>query len=290
MINSTSTAGLTEEEEAKNESFTASLIAKIVDNLQIEVRPSRLHDALARLTAGQVRNIHIRYEDKVSVPGHPFSAGLTLSAFSAISTDENWLPTFITNSSLGIHKLAKLESLALYFDTDSESLAGFPIEVAIKKFTDLIAREGHESEHQFVLKPVSGEGRLVLNNKVDHQTPKTDLELRFKELGFVLDGDQYRDVLSMIDLFHFYIRQREYRSFRPSLEMMAENRQKALWGFAIKAISTEVHERNKKWSWAYFAERRDDRKNYVTLFKAKSRKEISAEVRSALVSVDEARG
>jgi vacuolar protein sorting-associated protein 13A/C len=32
--------GLSSEDEAKNESFTASLVTKIVDNLQIEVSPS----------------------------------------------------------------------------------------------------------------------------------------------------------------------------------------------------------------------------------------------------------
>ena len=117
-----------------------------------------------------------------------------------------------------------------------------------------------------------------MNHKVDGTTPKTDAELLFKELGFVLDADQYRDVLSMIDLFHFYIRQREYRPFRATQALIEENKQKALWQFAIQAIKTEVHEKNRKWSWAYFAERRDDRKNYVQLFKAKSRNDITFDV------------
>lgn len=117
-----------------------------------------------------------------------------------------------------------------------------------------------------------------MNHKVDATTPKTDAELLFKELGFVLDADQYRDVLSMVDLFHFYIRQREYRSFRPAIKEMEENRAKGLWKFALEAIGTEVHERNRKWSWAFFQERRDDRKDYVALFKAKSRNEIVSEV------------
>lgn len=38
-------AGMSAEEEKKNESFTASLITKIVDNLQIEVRLLSLADA-----------------------------------------------------------------------------------------------------------------------------------------------------------------------------------------------------------------------------------------------------
>jgi vacuolar protein sorting-associated protein 13A/C len=36
--------------------------------------------------------------------------------------------------------------------------------------------------------------------------------------------------------------------------------------FALNAIRSEVHEKNRKWSWEYFAERRDDRKAYVKLF------------------------
>jgi vacuolar protein sorting-associated protein 13A/C len=176
-----------------------------------------------------------------------------------------------------------LESLAVYFDTESESLAGYPVEEAIVKFNALIAKEGHHTpDHQFVLKPVSGQGRLVMNHKVDANTPKTDAELLFKELGFVLDADQYRDVLSMVDLFHFYIRQRDYRPFRPALVEFEENRSRAMWKFALDAIKTEVHEKNRKWSWEYFAERRDDRKDYVALFKAKMRAEIDPDVSSHL--------
>lgn len=30
---------------------------------------------------------------------------------------------------------------------------------------------------------------------------------------------------------------------------------------------SQIHERNRKWTWAYFEERRDDRKAYVELYK-----------------------
>lgn len=180
-----------------------------------------------------------------------------------------------------MHKLATLDSLAVYFDTDSPSLAGHELSEAIVQFTDLIAREGHTPSHQFVLKPVSGQGRLVMNKKVDAHTPKTDAELLFQELGFVLDADQYRDALSMVDLFHFYIRQREYRSFRPPQEEFEKNRNRALWKFATSAIRSEVHEKHRQWSWEYFAERRNDRKAYVELFKKKTLGTIDVEVRLA---------
>ncbi|KAL7343935.1 hypothetical protein BJY59DRAFT_711306 [Rhodotorula toruloides] len=269
MLTTHPAPGLSAEEEQKNQSFTTSLINKIVDNLQIEIR-----------------NIHIRYEDKLSVPGHPFSVGLTLSRFSAVSTDENWQPTFITKHAGPVHKLATLDSLAVYFDTDSPSLAGHELSDAIVKFTDLIARGGHTPSHQFVLKPVSGQGRLVMNKKVDAHTPKTDAELLFQELGFVLDADQYRDALSMVDLFHFYIRQREYRSFRPPQEEFEKNRNRALWKFATSAIRSEVHEKHRQWSWEYFAERRNDRKAYVDLFKKKTLGTIDVEESQELVDLE----
>lgn len=37
------------------------------------------------------------------------------------------------------------------------------------------------------------------------------MTLLFDELGFVLDDEQYRDALLMVDLFHFYLRQQQVR-------------------------------------------------------------------------------
>ena len=260
------------EDAQKNESFTSSLITKIVDNLQITVR-----------------NIHIRYEDDLSNPEHPFSAGLTLAEFSAVSTDSEWNPTFIQNSSEGIHKvrgneprhsdvpltcnllyqLARLESLAAYWDTDAESLAGYSLSEAQEKFKALIAREGQTQDHQFILSPVSGAGRLVMRKKMTPEVAKMDAELLFDQLGFALDDEQYRDVISVADLFHFFTRQAQYRSFRPLAQELEDNRPRAMLRFAGRAILNEVHEKHKVWSWDYFRQRRDDRKQYVTLFKEK---------------------
>lgn len=246
-------AGMSSEEAQKNESFTSSLVTKIVDNLQITVR-----------------NIHARYEDKLSNPEHPFAAGFTLSEFSAVSTDANWNPTFIQNSADGIHKLGRLESLAVYWDTDSVSLGGLAnIAETQQRFKELIPKESHVPSHQYILKPVSGAGRLIIRHKMNADTPKLDAQLLFDELGFALDDEQYRDVLSVADLFHFYTRQAQYRRFRPSQEDLDKNRPRALLRFAGKAIVNEVHEKYRVWSWDYLRQRRDERKEYVALFKKK---------------------
>jgi Vacuolar sorting-associated protein 13, N-terminal len=41
------------------------------------------------------------------------------------------------------------------------------------------------------------------------------LNLLFEELGFILDEEQYRDALMLVDLFHYFIRHQEYKKDQP---------------------------------------------------------------------------
>jgi len=216
-----------------------------------------------------VKNIHIRYEDSISTPGHPFSLGFTLEEFSAVSTNERWEPDFIQGHVEISHKLAKLGSLAIYWNTDSEHLSGKPHQEVVEAFKGLIASGGSENiakSHQFVLKPVNGIGRIEMNKTNNNDRPRMKSQLLFDEIGFVLDEDQYRDLLMMVDLFHFYIRHQQYKKYQPKGVSPKED-PRAWLKFATDAVINQIHERNRKWSWEYFKERRDDRKRYIELFK-----------------------
>ncbi|KAK7064233.1 hypothetical protein R3P38DRAFT_3417731, partial [Favolaschia claudopus] len=237
----------------QSQGLIQSLIAKIINNLQVTVK-----------------NIHIRYEDKLSVPGHPFAAGVTLAGFTAVSVNGHWQPAFIESTAGAIQKLAKLQSLALYFDTDCASIAGLPPAESIKKFTSLISTSAQDTNHQFILKPVSGEGRITMNHKFNKETPQFDVQLLFDEIGVALDDKQYRDIISLVDMYHFYIRQHQYRKFRPSETEFTGNRARYRLRYAGTAILEGVRDRRRKWTWAYFAERRDDRNRYVDLFQKKT--------------------
>ncbi|PCH33647.1 vacuolar protein sorting-associated protein vps13 [Wolfiporia cocos MD-104 SS10] len=240
------------QDSPQSQGLLSSLITKIVNNLQVSVK-----------------NIHIRYEDKLSVPGHPFAAGVTLADFTAQSVNEKWEPAFIDSKAGAIHKLGKLQSLAVYFDTDAESMAGLSHAEFIQKFLEQIPKGDHLPNHQFVLKPVTGEGRIIMNHDQSKDQPQFDVQLLFDEIGVILDDNQYRDTISLVDMYHFYVRQHQYQKFRPNTDELTENRARALLRFAGRAILDEVHERKHKWTWAYFAERRDDRHRYVELFRRK---------------------
>lgn len=269
ILNSRSPAGMSEEEAQKNQSFTDSLVTKIVDNLQVTIK-----------------NIHVRYEDTLSNPGHPFSVGASLAELSAVSTDGNWEPKFIQQSSSLTHKLSKLEALAIYWNTDSDNWRTLPATEIVAAFKEHIkATDFASGEHQFILRPVTGSGKIVLNKASTYDKPKTKATLLFEELGFNLDEDQYRDALMMLDLFHFYIRSQQYRKYRPK-DCTPKSNPKAWLVFAFNAIHNEVHERNHRWTWAYFAERRDDRKTYVDLFKKSSLQSISPDESESLKKLE----
>ena len=70
----------------------------------------------------------------------------------------------------------------------------------------------------------------------------------------------------------------QYAKYR-SPEVPLENRPRALLTFAGNAILDSVRERKRRWTWAFFAERRDDRRRYVKLFKKKQLNTTTNEVR-----------
>lgn len=255
--------GLSKEEQKKSQSFTESLVTKIVDNLQVTVK-----------------NIHVRYEDSISAPGHPFALGATLEEFSAVSTNGQWAPTFIQNASDTTHKLATLAALAVYWNTDSELLGSgrevseadelVPHDEMLRKFKAMISNSAGAtgSSHQYILKPVSGQAKIELDKSGDTYTPKFKANLLFDEIGVVLDDDQYRDALMMADLFHYFIRHQEYKRLQPK-DVTPKEDPRAWFQFAGNAVLSKIHERNRRWTWDYFRERRDDRLRYIEIFKKK---------------------
>lgn len=264
IIKERNSEGMSQEDQRRNQSFTQSMITAVVDNLQISIK-----------------NVHFRYEDSVASPGHPFSVGLTLKELSAVSTDSEWNPTFIQSTSSTTHKMAVLGALSVYWNTDSELLGtgrgsdigadaqGIGYAELMQKLKNGIDSDG---ANQFMLRPVSGRAGLELDKSGKYDRPAIKARLLFDELGFVLDDHQYRDALMLVDLFHYFIRHQEYKKFQPKSRPKEDPR--AWLKFAGDAVLNKIHERNRRWSWGYLKERRDDRIGYIQLFKKKKRDEV----------------
>ncbi|KAI8144971.1 hypothetical protein BJV82DRAFT_536853 [Fennellomyces sp. T-0311] len=262
-----------QKEDEGNDGFISQLTTKIVDNLQVSIK-----------------NIHLRFEDNVSDPGHPFAAGITLKELSAVSTDGEWKPTFISEMTSTIHKLATLHSLSAYWNTDAKSLAGLPHEEATRVYTDLIpdgstgATSDHQ--HQYILKPVSGTGKVKLNKQFGKDTAKTDVTLLFDELGICLDDHQYRDAILLVDLFHANLKKQKYLKFHPGNEEKPKSNPRAYWKFAQDAVLSEIHDRHYKWSWDHFRTRRDQRHAYIECYSASKMNKATQEQKEKLEGLE----
>ena len=281
LIKERNTEGLSQEEQNKNQSFMNSLVTAIIDNLQVSIK-----------------NIHIRYEDSLAAPGHPFALGLTLKEFSAVSTDQNWIPTWVQSSSGTTHKLATLGSLAFYWNTDAElvgtgkgSMVGAEAqEIDHEALKQKFREDIEEGENQqYMLKPVSGRAAIEMDKTGRIEKPKIKARLIFNELGFVLDEDQYRDALMMVDLFHYFVRHQEYKKFQPKSTPKEDPR--AWLRFAGQAVLNKIHERNRRWTWDYMKERRDDRIKYIDLFKKKKKaQQLTQDEQKDITSLEEKLG
>ncbi|KAI1625793.1 hypothetical protein EDD37DRAFT_625576 [Exophiala viscosa] len=267
LLKERNTEAMSPEEAQKNQSFTQSVVTAIVDNLQVSIK-----------------NIHVRYEDSIATPGHPFAVGLTLKEMSAVSTDSDWRPTFIQSTSGTTHKLAVLNSLALYWNSDADLFGtgkGGDVgadaqeidkDEMIRRFRDGIENTGNS---QYLLKPVSGRAGIEIDKTGKTDKPKMKARLLFQELGFILDEDQYRDALMLVDLMHYFIRHHQYTKDQPKKSPKEDPR--AWVKFAGNAVLDKIKDRNRKWTWDYFKERRDTRLRYIELFKKKKKEQKMTE-------------
>jgi len=251
------------EEQKKTQSFTESMTTAIIDNLQVAIK-----------------NIHVRYEDAISTADHPFALGLTIKELSAVSTDSDWKPSFIQSTSGTTNKLATLGELAFYWNTDAKLFgtgkgADVGAEAQKSDHGNMIEmfRKALESgePQQYMLKPVSGRAAIEMDKTGKLEKPKIRARLLFQELGFVLDEEQYRDALMMVYLFHYFVRHQEYKKWQPSSTWKEDP--KAWLRFAFTAVHSRIQDRNRRWTWGYMKERRDDRIRYIELFKRKRKEE-----------------
>lgn len=230
-----------------DDTFVSALVTKIIDNLQVVIK-----------------NIHVRYEDSKSHPGNPFSVGLTLSNLSAVSTDSTWNEAFLEDPKAPTHKLLKMDSLAMYWTPSSESLLNLPSSEFITRFQSLIHSEANPVEMRYLLKPVSGLGKILLRKRMEPGMAKNLVNLEFESFRIKLDNEQYYDVLMLAQNFILANRNIQYRKYRPVKE---DESPEKMFKYAVTCVLEKIKSRNRTRLWMSVIKRRQIRKKYVELFK-----------------------
>ncbi|XP_073012998.1 uncharacterized protein [Typha latifolia] len=213
-------------------SWLGSLIATIIGNLKVTIS-----------------NVHIRYEDSISNPGHPFCSGVTLSKLAAVTMDENGNETFDTSGALDrLRKSLELQRLAAYHDSDS-----LPWKLD-KKWEDLTPNEWTEifqggiDEHsgdgmlvwavnrKYLVSPINGVLKYHRLGKQERQDPEIPFEkasLILSDVSLTITEAQYYDGIKLLETFSRYKTHVEVSHLRPVLPVVEDPN--AWWRYAMLA-------------------------------------------------------
>ncbi|KAJ4957745.1 hypothetical protein NE237_024856 [Protea cynaroides] len=244
-----------------NKSWLESLINTIIGNLKLSIT-----------------NIHIRYEDLESNPGHPFASGVTLEKLSAVTIDDNGKETFLTGGALKrIQKSVELERLALYLDSD---IRPWHID---KLWEDLLPSEWSQvfefgsrsgksvgslmEEHTYILQPVTGNAKyskLRPDESTSADQPLQRATIILDDVTLCLSKNGYRDILKLADNFASFNERLRYAHYRPLVPVKSDPR--SWWKYAYKAVSDQMKAASGKLSWEQVLKYAKLRKRYISLY------------------------
>lgn len=107
----------------------------------------------------KIKNVHIRYEDPITIPDNKFACGITIGSLTARSCDANWTPGFTTAwiKDTASFKLVELTAMSFYWDPlrDDENFG----DISSNELAQRIS-ESAMPTHEYVVSPVSAQAHL----------------------------------------------------------------------------------------------------------------------------------
>jgi vacuolar protein sorting-associated protein 13A/C len=209
--------------------YVQQMTAKIIDNIEITLK-----------------NVHIRYEDSSTIPGIPFSAGITLNAFSLATCDEKWHEKFLkrdlNKSGESIRKLAKVSNFGFYWMTKSRALKG----ESFRDWSDtmrsliypgVIDAMTYFDDIQYILHPANTLIlKLIHNEENNENLPKFDITVESSNFPISIDRAQYLQYLCASAMISSLQKRKQPRSYCPYERPTSSIWAKAWWKYALKLV------------------------------------------------------
>nr|XP_022907818.1 vacuolar protein sorting-associated protein 13-like isoform X1 [Onthophagus taurus] len=238
--------------------FVERLVTQIIKNLQV-----------------RIKNIHVRYEDKITNPTSPFATGLTLSQIYVQSTDEKFMATVSPNEKLSrIFKMLEVQALSVYWNCNSELYRDLKPEALIKQLqNDIATKDNIPEQYTYILGPIHSAARLKLNPRPDLDAnrfviPKVMATWEMEQLAVGMSKQQYRDIIGLADSMALMSRGEPFRKFRPHVPY--KGHYKEWWHFAYNCIlESEVRRKHNNFNWDHIKKHLHMCKQYGKMYKLK---------------------
>jgi vacuolar protein sorting-associated protein 13A/C len=198
--------------------------------------------------------VHIRYEDKYSLPSKHISFGLYLKEFRAETVDVNGKANFLNADEKIVYKLGVLKGFNVYWNCEATH-AGFLTTKA--KFSPIVnatwvdhLRDSIETRRffatefeSFIRNNLDLENRLTLRRShqknESHLPPKIIFQSSVNAIDFVFQRVQYKTILQIVDYYSLLNVHKKYVKYRPKefADSVAAKRYRSWWRYTFTALA-----------------------------------------------------
>ncbi|XP_023289292.1 vacuolar protein sorting-associated protein 13 isoform X2 [Orussus abietinus] len=269
----------TKSQEKVDDSMMEKLIARMIKNIHVEVK-----------------RIHVRYEDHVTLKDFPFSVGFTLNCFALQSCTDTWTTTGNLKDMYAIQQIFKLctmDGFAVYLNSSILQFSNEPETKYLHLFSEGIATIDYVPEnYQYLLGPINVKAKLKLNPKPEtdgsnYTIPKVWLDLEMQWLRIGLTKCQYQTLVQMGEGLGQAQKAAPYRKYRPNVPCY-RGYYKEWWHFAYKCVLEETVRRcQRNWDWNHMKEHRDTCRDYAKVYHSKlTTKKVTQDIDTRLTECE----
>ena len=246
-----------QDDDKSRPGFLKGLIDTVIGNLQFSIS-----------------NIHIRYEDSETRPGHTFTCGFTLEELSASTVDAFGQQAFIASNMMDmLRKSLDLKKLSIYFDCDvaqwepMEQWGDMENETWQEWFQPDILGSGQKSPRDYVLRPI--DGKAIYKRRWKDIDPEmdalTELSVHLEAVEVSLSRDQYCNYSLLLAEISTYTARLPYLGYRPRSRPQPGETARAWWMY-VKLALHQISE-SKHLNWTRVVKLVRVRDKYIRLYK-----------------------
>ncbi|XP_055514974.1 LOW QUALITY PROTEIN: intermembrane lipid transfer protein VPS13D [Leucoraja erinacea] len=236
------------DQQQKGESYwysaTASMVTRIVENVELNVR-----------------DVHLRFEDDITNPEHPFAFGICIKSVSVQNAEDELVEKSIRKKRL------KIEDFSIYWDMDTELLGDVPP----SELQDAIDHCLQNRDHKYILEPVCASALLKRNGAKEplrsRNTPRIECDVNLKTIPLKLSQVQYQQLMTFLKEMERKERQLQLRKWRPKVPIKLNTRE--WWNFALNANLAEIREQRMRLNWTFVLQRARDAVFYTEKYHQK---------------------
>lgn len=237
-----------------SKTFFENLLTTVINNLQI-----------------YVRNVHIRYEDKVTNSYSSVACGVCIQGISVETTNNKWKPSVTPQGASSLYHLIRMESFSVYLNpscgacglvTDLVDAGSTPYCWRNEMKKGLETFSINKEDFDFIVKPITAKVKIIVNKSNEARVPKLLVDFVLQDAATQLSRQQYLSVIGLTESFQRMNINRNFRQFHPGVPVSSGVSK--WWKYAYVSV---LEQRVKPYSWKNIKTHREHYHNYKNTYK-----------------------